>query len=119
MLSGTHDVKVIAIGDGHHYDFEGVQQAYNRYLGKQNKHILNRINTSLHRIKFVSTPTIKQLTKELRCITWDIQDIVEHNHISKDYVLRQRNEKIITELQKNDRLSMNYRLSFHIPPIIE
>lgn len=86
-LRGNFDVKIISIGDSYYSEFLGAVDAYKNYIRKQKMHVLEHINVSLHRIKFVEEPTWTELRDELKWTTDNIEYIVNHHDKSTDYML--------------------------------
>ena len=84
-LKGDYDVKIISIGDSYYSEFLGAIDAFKYYLRKQKINVVQDINISLHRIKFVEEPTWKELCDELKWITNNMESIVHRHDKSMDY----------------------------------
>ena len=95
ILKGDKNIKIISIGDSRSYEFDGAKVAFDKFIERQPKKVLNKINISLHRVKFAMKPSWKQLTEELNYMTTNMEYIVKHNHISTDYIARKKGESIL------------------------
>ena len=85
-LSGSHDIKIISIWNGGENEPNAAKLAYKNYLNKQDKDVLDNINTSLHTIKFVREPTWTHLEKQWKWVEKHIAHIVKENNESTDYI---------------------------------
>lgn len=88
QLSDTHqEIKIVSIGDSP-CEFHASAAALKYYLKEQSPEVLERVNVSLHRIKFAMKPnTFRKLGDELKWCTQNMHDIIHNNRASKDYYL--------------------------------
>ena len=84
-LSDRYNINIIFIGNNRERKFNRVRKAINRYFHEQDEDILKKLRISMHRIKFLKETTWKQFSDQLRCMTKNIENIVESNDESMNW----------------------------------